>query len=152
MDEYLLLGLDELRVALPLPVVERVFHAVYVTPLPDVPDLVLGVVNVQGRVIPVVSLRRRVRLPDRPIALTDRLVIAHTARRSLALLADSASEVREIPESLLVAAEDVLPGLEYVAGVARLDDGLLLIQDLNRFLSLDEESVLDLALSAAPEP
>lgn len=152
MGEYLVLGLDGLRVALPLPVVERVVHAVYVTPLPDAPDLVLGLINVRGRIIPVVNLRRRLRLAERPMALTDRLVVVHTARRPLALLADSASEVREIPEPLLVPAEEILPGLESIVGVARLDDGLLLVQDPDRFLSLDEKLMLDLALSAATEP
>ena len=149
MEEYVVLCLDELRIALPLSVVERVIRAVYLTPLPGAPDIVLGAVNVQGRVIPVVNMRRRFRLEDRQIALTDRLVIAHTTQRPVALVADAVSGVLEYPEPALVDAENILPGLEYVDGVAKLEDGLILIHNLNRFLSLDEESALEHAMASA---
>lgn len=149
MEEYVVLCLDELRIALPLPVVERVIHAIYVTPLPGAPDIVLGVVNIQGRVIPVVNIRGRFRLEDRQIALTDRLVIAHTDQRPVALVADAVSGVLEYAEPALVDAENILPGLEYVDGVVKLEDGLILIHNLNRFLSLDEESALEQAMASA---
>lgn len=151
MDEYVVLGFDALRIALPLSDVERVVRAVYVTPLPGAPAIVCGVANVQGRVIPVVDLRRRFRLPQREMALTDRLVIAHTAQRAVALVADSVSGVIEHAGPDRVDAEAILPGLAYIDGVVKLDDGLILIHDLERFLSLDEAEALDRAMAAAEE-
>ena len=79
MDRLVVFTLDDQRYGLPLSAVERVVPMVDITPLPKAPDIVLGVVDVQGRVIPVVNLRRRLRLPERDIALTDQLVIARTA-------------------------------------------------------------------------
>jgi len=146
MESFVVFYLDELRMALASPTVERVVRAVYFNPLPDAPQIVLGVVNVQGRVIPVVNMRKRFRLPDREIALTDRLVIAQTIRRTVAFAVDSVTGVVEYPGPALVGAGDILPGLEYVTGVAKLDDGLIFIHDLDRFLSLDEEETLDRAL------
>lgn len=151
MDEYVVLDFDALRIALPLSVVERVIRAVYVTPLPGAPAIVSGVANLQGRVIPVVNMRRRFRLPEREMALTDRLVIAHTAQRAVALVADSVSGVIEHAAPDRVDAETILPGLEYVDGVVKLDDGLILIHDLGRFLSLDEAEALDQAMAAAAD-
>lgn len=151
MDEYVVLDFDALRIALRLSVVERVVRAVYVTPLPGAPAIVSGVVNVQGHVIPVVNMRRRFRLPQREMALTDRLVIAHTAPRAVALVADSVDGVLEHPGPDRVDAETILPGLEYVDGVVKLDDGLILIHDLDRFLSLDEADALDQAMAAAAD-
>lgn len=149
MDECVVLCFDALRIALPLPGVERVIRAVYVTPLPGAPAIVCGVANLQGRVIPVVNMRRRFRLPEREMALTDRLVIAHTVQRPVALVADSVSGVLEYAGPDRVDAEAILPGLEYVDGVVKLDDGLILIHDLDRFLSLDEAETLDRAMAAA---
>ncbi|MDO9450878.1 MAG: chemotaxis protein CheW [Rugosibacter sp.] len=146
MREYVVIDLDELHVALHLSAVERVIRAVYVSPLPDAPEIVSGVVNVQGRVIPVVNIRRRFRLADRPAALTDRLVIAHTNQRPVALVADAVSGVLEYPAPDIIDAASILPGLEYVDGVAKLEDGLILIHDLGRFLSLDEVSALERAM------
>jgi purine-binding chemotaxis protein CheW len=147
MESFVVFNLDELRMALASPTVERVVRAVYFNPLPDAPQIVLGVVNVQGRVIPVINMRKRFRLPDRETALTDRLIIAQTIRRTVALAVDSVAGVVEYPGPALIGAGDILPGLEYVTGVAKLDDGLIFIHDLDRFLSLDEEETIDRALA-----
>lgn len=149
MEEYVVICLDELRVALRLSVVERVIRAVYVSPLPEAPGIVAGVINVQGRVIPVIDMRRRFRLENRRMVLADRIVIAHTVRRPVALVADAVSGVFEYSEPDIIDADGILPGLAHVDGVAKLEEGLILIHDLNRFLSLDEESALECAMPPA---
>ncbi|OYW19683.1 MAG: chemotaxis protein CheW [Burkholderiales bacterium 12-64-5] len=140
-----------MRVALPLSFVERVVRAVYLTPLPGAPEIVLGVVNLAGRIIPAVNMRRRFRLPEREIALTDQLVIAHTARRSVALVTDTVDGISEYAEPDIVDAETILPGLEYIEGVVKLGDGLVLIHNLDRFLSLEEAVSLDRAMAMRTE-
>jgi purine-binding chemotaxis protein CheW len=123
---------------------------VHVTPLPKAPDIVIGIVNVQGRVIPVINMRRRFRLPERRNAvLTDRLVIARTTRWPVALVADAVTGVHEYPGQEIVMAAGVLPDVEYVEGIAKLKDGLILIHNLDDFLSLEEEESLDQAMSTA---
>ena len=149
MSEYAVLEFDDMRVALPLGCVERVVRAVYLTPLPDAPDIVLGVVNVQGRIVPAIDMRKRFRLPDREIALNDRLVVAHTGRRSVALVADTVTGIFEYAASDIAAADTILPGLGYVAGVVKLGDDLVLVHDLGSFLSLEEADTLENALLAS---
>jgi len=140
--------LDGPGYALPLAAVERVVRIVEITPLPKAPDIVLGVINMQGKVIPVINLRSRFRLPEREIKLEDQLIIARTARRLVALIADSISGVQGIEERELALALKELPYAGYIEGVAKLGQGLCVICDLDRFLSLDEERALDAALSA----
>ena len=149
MDQLVVFMLDDRRYGLPLSAVERVVRMVDVTLLPKAPQIVLGVVNVQGRVIPVVDLRRRFRLPERDFALTDQLVIARTARRPVALAADAVSGVLEYSAREAAGARDIVPGIEYVEGVVKLPDGLVLIHDLDRFLSLEEEAALGRAIEDA---
>lgn len=146
MLPFLIFGLDDQRYALPLEVVQRVIRAVEITPLPKAPEIVLGVINLRGHVVPVMNLRRRFRLPERDLRLSDHLIIAHTSRRVVALAADGVTGVMECPAEALTPAENVLPRLEYVTGVVTLADGLVLIHDLDRFLSLDEEAALDAAM------
>lgn len=148
-DFLMVFRLDDQRYALTLSAVDRVVRMVTITPLPNAPDIVLGVVNVQGRVIPVINVRRRFGLPEREMALTDQLLVAHTARRPVALVADAVLEVIACAEQSLITAENILPGLEYVEGVVKLTDGLILIHDLDKFLSLEEEDSLDQALETA---
>ena len=148
-DQFVVFTLDSQRYGLPLRVVERIVRAVEVTPLPQAPGIVLGVVNVQGRVIPVIDLRRRFGLTERTLGLSDQMVVACTARRPVILVADAVHGVLDYPGEAAVAAQQMLPGLVHLAGVVKLDDGLVLIQDLEQFLSLDEDQALSRALESA---
>lgn len=144
-------SLGDQRYALALGVVDRIVRAVEITPLPEAPTIVLGIVNLQGRIIPVVDVRRRFGLPPRDITPRDQMIIARTRRRTIALVVDSTTEVLDDSEHEPVPASEVLPELELVDGVVVLDDGLVLIHDLDSFLSLDEEAQLDRGLEKRPQ-
>lgn len=134
--------LDMQRYAIRLSKVERVIRVVELTPLPQAPEIVLGVVNVQGRIVPVVNIRKRFRLPEQEMSLSDQLIIAHTSRRTVGLMVDAVIGVVDRSEKEVTAAEKILPNLEHVEGVVKLEDGMVLIHDLDKFLSLEEEKTL----------
>jgi len=136
------------RYALDVASVEQVVAAAEITRLPKGPDIVLGVVNAQGSILPVLNVRRRFRLPEREIEPTDRMIIAITPRRRVALLVDSVTGVVERTSHDVTAAEVIAPRIEYVKGVTQLDDDILLIHNLDSFLSLDEDRDLDDALDS----
>lgn len=137
---------DEQRYALRLASVERVARLVEITPLPGAPEIVPGMINVRGRLIPVVSMRRRFRLPEDGPEANAVLIIASTAKRSVALMVDAAIGIVTCPEADLIGAEQILPGIAHIQGVVKLPDGLLLIHDLDTLLSLAEERHLDEAI------
>lgn len=143
----LVFALDEQRYAIPLRAVERIIRAVEITQLPKAPEAVLGIINDKGRIVPVADLRSRFRLPARELRCDDRFILLRTPRRPLAVIADSVGEIRFFPPDSKDSAKGALPHMEYLQGVAVLDDGLVLIYDLDRFLSLDEETALDAALT-----
>lgn len=134
------------RFALPLEVVERVVVAVEVAPLPGAPASVLGAIDVEGRILPVLCLRRRFGLPQRDVDPGDQFLIAHTALRSVALVIDQVQGLVESDPPDVVSLDHAVPGLEQFRGVARFDDGLVLIHDVEKFLSSEESLSLDAAL------
>ncbi|MCJ7579526.1 MAG: chemotaxis protein CheW, partial [Candidatus Aminicenantes bacterium] len=136
INRLVLFTLDEQRYALHLHAVTRVVRIVEITPLPKTPEIVRGVVNVQGQVIPVVNIRKRFRLPERELELSDQLIIANTTRRSVALVVDAVEGVMELSGQNKIPAEEILSGTEYIEGVIKLKDGLVLIHDVDKFLSL----------------
>lgn len=140
--------LDDRRYGLRLTAVERVLHAVDVTPLPQTPDVVWGVIDIEGQIVPVLSLRKRFGLPERPIGVDDQFVLARTARRTVALVVDVACGVIERSAAEVIESDKILPDLKQIEGVIRLDDGMALIHDLDRFLSLDEERALAQAMTS----
>ncbi|HEY9595535.1 MAG TPA: chemotaxis protein CheW [Spirochaetia bacterium] len=136
--------------------VDRVVPAAMITPLPKAPAIVMGIIRIGGMIVPVVNLRRRFHLPERDLMLTDQLIVARAPRRgkegyrTLALVVDSVEGVRELPGGAMTPAPRILAGLEYLEGVARTDDGMILIHDLGTFLSLEEDDALGAALDGGP--
>ena len=147
MAEFVVFRLEATNIGLRASTIERVVHAVEVTPLPRAPDIALGVINVRGTMVPVVNLRKRLGLSDRELALSDLFVIARTTERSLAIVADSVDGVFEYAESAITDPSTLLPGIEQIAGIANRKDGIIFIHDLDLFLSLNEAASLDSAIA-----
>ncbi len=141
-----LLMVDAQTYALHLESVDRVLRMVEVTPLPGAPDAVAGVINLQGEVVPVVSIRRRLGLAERAVGAADSLVVARARARRLAIIAESVVGVVERPADAVVSAGELAQGIQHIEGVLKTSDGLVLIHDLDRFFSPEEEQSLDLAL------
>jgi purine-binding chemotaxis protein CheW len=144
---WVVFGLDAGRYALPLAVVDRIVRAAHITPLPLAPQVLLGAIDVEGHVLPVFNLRHKFRLPERTIDPADHFLIARTARRTVVLVIDSAHGVLEHPAAAVIDAAHIEPTLEHVRGLISLEDGLVLIHDLEVFLSPDEARALDRAMS-----
>ncbi len=146
VSQLVIFSLDDHKFALFLSAVMRVIRVVEITGLPKAPDIVLGIINVHGAIIPVIDVRRRFRFPERERQLNDRLVIARTAKRTVALLTDDVIGVVACPVERIVEAETVVAGMAFVEGIVKIDGGMILIHDLDTFLSFDEEKSLDDAL------
>jgi purine-binding chemotaxis protein CheW len=146
-DTLVVFLLDGQRFAIAVEHVQRVLAAVEVTPLPGAPPHVAGVIDLHGDVTPVLDLRRRTSdgLPC-PVAVHDRFIVLNTARRTIALIAEEAQGVIEVPRGTLA----VLPRSQDVAarfrGATRQDDGLVLVHDVDQFLDAHEADALERAL------
>lgn len=149
-NQLVVFRLDHGRYALPLAVVDHVVRAVEVTALPNAPAIVHGAIDVHGRLLPVLNVRSRFHLPEREIRPADWFLLARTERRAVALVVDDSEGVVESSADDIVASARIVPGLDMFPGVVGLKDGLVLIHDLETFLSLDDARVLDEALSGPP--
>jgi purine-binding chemotaxis protein CheW len=135
------------RFALVADAVDEIARAVLITPLPSAPAVVEGIVNHRGRLVPVLDLRQRFRLPAVPLHAAEHLVLARAGARPVAMRVDHVEEILAIDDALIAGLGDVVPEERQVAGVARLPDGLLVIHDLERFLSSEEALALDASLA-----
>lgn len=147
--EILLFEVAGERCAVPLAEVRRVVSAVAVAALPGAPPVFEGAVNLRGRVVPVLSLRRRFSLPDRALRPDDVFVIAEVGGRLVALRADAALGLARVDPADVEPAASLLADPGYVGGAAKLPDGLVFIHDLRTFLSEAEAEGVAAALAAA---
>lgn len=108
-----------------------------ITAVPRAPEFVRGVINLRGRILPVLDLKRKLGLGDVALERTARIVVVRTADRMLGLLVDGASQVLKVPVSRVEPPpeEVVERGGDYIRAVAKLDDRLIILIDLARVLA-----------------
>lgn len=129
--------------ALPADVVLHMESFRGATPVPGAPPHVLGIVQIRGRVIPVVDLRRRFGLGERERELSDRVLVVQHDAREVGLLADSAREVMRVePDAFVPPPEVATDGARaLISGVAQVGDRFLLRLALARLLGPGEISI-----------
>lgn len=149
--DFLVFRLDSERFAIAATTAQRVLAAVQVTPVPGAPEAVSGVVDVHGSLTPVFDLRRRFGRPAREIDPDDHFILAVAGGRRVLLHVDEVSEIVRLEDAELQGVSDVTPGTEYISGIARLPQGLVLIHDLATFLSGTESLELDAAIASLRE-
>lgn len=117
--------------------VQEIIRMQELTRVPNSPEFVDGVLNLRGKVIPVIALRKRFGLPQQPHDKETRIVVLETHNIVIGLIVDSVSEVLRIPADAVVPP----PRLgtiekEFVSGVGKLDNRLLILLDLERIVSV----------------
>lgn len=125
--------------------VREVLKMIRVTPLPRSLDFVEGVINLRGEVIPVIDLRKRFGLPEMERTDENRIIIVEVDDRMVGLIVDSVTEVIRISNSHIQAAPDQVAGgrTHLILGVGKIDERLLIILNLSRILTDEEQLALD---------
>jgi purine-binding chemotaxis protein CheW len=124
--------------------VQEIIRMLEITRVPKAPDFVEGVINLRGKVIPVIDLRLRFGLTAKEHDKKTGIIVIEINQMIVGFVVDSVSEVLRIPSSTIEPPPPVISGLdsEYISGVGKLDDRLLIMLDLNRLLSKEEKSAL----------
>jgi len=137
--------------ALPISIVREIIRVPDITAVPDAPEYVEGVINLRGRIIPVVDLRKRfgekLIEPDKK----NRVVVVELEKRAIGLIVHSASEVLRIPPSEIEHPSNVFPEgeLNFITGVGKLNGRLVILLDMNRMMQRGEFSRLEEAAEVA---
>lgn len=114
--------------------VDEVQPAAAVKDVPEAPPVVEGVLDLHGEIVPVIDGRRLLELPPRPTQLSDLFVIVRAAAR-VVLHVDAAVGLVNLPLGEIAAVAPMAPRALRAAGIARMDDGLLVVHDTDAFLS-----------------
>ncbi len=128
--------------AMPFSGVSQVVRAVAVTAVPDAPPFGCGVINVQGKIVHVIDVRKRFRLPERALAPADHFIIVCTPRRTLALWVDAAQGVVDYEDEAVNPLRALSPEADSQVGVIKLLSGLVLVQDLEQCLAAGDTPTL----------
>ncbi len=117
--------------------VQEINRMLNVTRVPNAPEYVEGVINLRGKVIPVVDLRKRFGLPPKEHDKNTRIIVIELSGKTVGFVVDSVKEVLRIPKSVTEPPPALATNInaEYITAVGKLDDRLLTLLDMERVLS-----------------
>ncbi len=116
-----------------------------ITKLPETPEYILGIIILQGQVIPILDLRTRLRIKSKPYDCDTRIIIAEFEKLNAGFIVDSVREVLRIKESSIKPPPDNMAGLDtmYITSIARHEGRLIVILDFSKILSKNESRRLE---------
>jgi len=125
---------------LPIAIVREIVRVPEITSVPNAPEYIEGVINLRGRIIPVVDLRKRFGQEATALNKKSRVVVVELNSRFVGLIVNSASEVLKLPPSEIEKPHNVFQEgeLDYITGVGKLNGRLVILLDLNRILQRAE--------------
>ncbi len=126
---------------LPILSVREIIRLTDITPVPQAPPFLEGVINLRGQILPVVDLRKRFGLSGNEHTSDTRVVIAEVGKHSIGLVVDSVSQVSRVPESTVAPPPPLVAGgigAEYIKGIAHHNDQMLILVDLDRVFNQNE--------------
>ena len=127
--------------------VQEINRMMKLTEVPNSPDFVDGVINLRGRVIPVVDLRTRLNMVRAEHNSNTRIIVVELNSNTVGFIVDEVSEVLRIPKEITEAPPDMVGGVDsdYITSIGKLEDRLLILLDLEKILSTAEFNVLETA-------
>ncbi|HEV2297789.1 MAG TPA: chemotaxis protein CheW [Candidatus Acidoferrales bacterium] len=137
---------------IPIALVREIVRVPEITAVPNAPNYVEGVINLRGKIISVIDLRKRFGDPNLEFTKKTRVVVVEVENRTIGLVVNSASEVLKISPSDIEPPSAVFPNgeMDYVTGVGKLKDRLIILLELGKILKSGELRNLDqLVVSAA---
>ena len=136
-------GVAEELFGVDILMVQEIIKDVTITAIPDSPDFIEGVVNLRGNIIPIIDLRKRLKLPEKKSEVSDNtwIIILDIGGRVTGFVVDHVTRVVKVPaNSIKPPPEMVVSGLksDYIRGVCKQEQKLLAILDFNKILLVDE--------------
>lgn len=140
--ELLTFKIEGQNFAFPLPMVERVIQAQTITRIEKVPEFIEGVIDIKGEIIGVISLRKRFSLGDKPLSVSDLILIINSPSGKMGVIADETGDILKISEESINAMKPIFEGMSQIDFFSN-DNGIFYIFDTSTILSNIENSEIE---------
>lgn len=142
-------GVGDEEFAVPILSVQEINRMMEITRVPQSPAFVEGVINLRGKIIPVVDLRKKFGMGQTEQTKDNRIIVVEVQNRVIGFTVDRVSEVLRISKDVVDTAPAMVTGIDtdYVEGVGKLEDRLLILLSLDRLFAIEEIAAMDAAMN-----
>ena len=151
-DKYLTFSLGDEVYGIDIRVVIEIIGIQKITNVPEVPDYVWGIINLRGKIIPVVDMRLRFRREYREYTDRTCVIVVEINGVLIGLIVDGVSEVLDIAEKNVVPPPDLRASQnKYIRGIGKLESSVVLLLDWEKLFSEDDQELLGSAGGSEPD-
>jgi purine-binding chemotaxis protein CheW len=120
--------------------VQEIIRMTEITALPQTDSYVKGIINLRGNIIPIIDMRTKFNMDAMNYSELTRVIVVNMKEKLVGIVVDSVSRVLELPENEIEAPPDIINGLsrEYIDGIGKIDDNMIIILKIDEVLSADE--------------
>ncbi len=125
--------------------VHEIIRMVDVTKIPKAKQFIEGVINLRGRIIPIIDLRKRFGLESKAAGQDKRIIVVRVEDQTVGMIVDAVSEVLQISPSQIEGVSSLVSSqvdTEFISGIAKVDNRLIILLDLGKVLTAKERSEL----------
>ena len=142
-DRYLLFTIDENYYGLPLALALEILTMQSITKLPRVAEYITGIINLRGKVIPVIDVRKKLGIPERPDDDSNCIIVIEIREMHVGLIVDMVSEVATVPsDKIIPPPKTISERANYISSVSQLDGKVVLNLDCEKFFLADFEEFM----------
>lgn len=138
-DKYLIFKIEEESYGIDIKYVTEIIGIQSITPVPELPEYIRGIINLRGIIIPVMDIRVRFKMPQKDYNDRTCIIVIDVENISIGLIIDTVSEVITIEEDNIVQPpENTMISNKYIKGIGKVDDEVKLLLDCRRILGEEE--------------
>ena len=143
-SQYVIFKLGDEEYGVDIMKVKEISEFKKSTKVPNAPYFVDGIINLRGEIIPIISLKKRFNISSGEINSDTRIIVINIKNRNIGFVVDEASQVLRIDEKDIEPAPDVIVGVDrqYINGVGKMGDKIVILLDLEKILSEEEKEKL----------
>lgn len=143
MEKFIVFRLGEEDFGIGIHDVVEILKAQKINPVPELPDFISGVITLRGEIIPIIDMRKRLKIKSSP--KNERIIIIRAEGEKIGLIVDEVKEIIGFSPEETTKPPSVFKGLraEYIKAIGRKKDKVVIFLDLKRFLTQEEKTMLE---------
>lgn len=143
--QYVIFKLNKEEYGVEISHVQEITEIKSITTVPNTPAFVEGIINLRGKIVPIVSIKKRFHLPQQGEMEEQRIIIINLKEKQVGFIVDDASQVLTLDESQIENPPELIAGIDrdYIIGIGKVEEKIIVLLDLEKILSEQEQKEIE---------